>query len=244
VIDVPGMVAGGTQLGALITEAVGSGGRPVIVMDEAGLQRLARAAAATAVEPSAPRSPVARHRARVRPGAWVATAGILAALLAAAVSAVAGKDTRRTPITQTAPPAVLVEGRVALTIPAGWLAQRVVVGPGSARVQVTSPVDAEVALHVTQSPTPGETLAGAADRLKRAIDAQPPGVFVDFNPSGISAGRPAVTYREVRRAHDVRWTVLLDGSVRISIGCQSRPGTQDAVRAACEEAVRSAHALD
>ncbi|MDT5172861.1 MAG: hypothetical protein QOG37_112, partial [Mycobacterium sp.] len=102
----------------------------------------------------------------------------------------------------------------------------------------------EVALHVTQSPTPGETLAGAADRLRHAIDTEPPGVFVDFNPAGVSAGRPAVTYREVRAAHDVRWTVLLDGAVRISVGCQSRPGAQDAVREACEQAVRSAHALE
>jgi type VII secretion-associated protein (TIGR03931 family) len=147
------------------------------------------------------------------------------------------------PQAQTAPTTVLVEGRVALTVPAGWLTQRVIAGPGSARVQVTSPSDPEVALHVTQSPTPGETLAGAADRLRHAIDTEPAGVFVDFNPDGVSAGRPAVTYREVRAAHDVRWTVLLDGSVRISVGCQSRPGAWEAVRDACEQAVRSAHAL-
>ena len=67
-------------------------------------------------------------------------------------------------------------------------------------------------------------------------------MFVDFNPSGNSAGRPAVTYREVRASHQVRWTVLLDGTVRISLGCQSRPGGEDAVRDACEQAVRSAHA--
>ena len=132
---------------------------------------------------------------------------------------------------------------MALTVPANWPTQRVIAGPGSARVQVTSPSDPEVALHVTQSPTPGETLAGAADRLRRAIDAEPAGVFVDFNPAGVSAGRPAVTYREVRAAHDVRWTVLLDGPVRISVGCQSRPGAEDAVRDACDQAVRSAHAI-
>jgi type VII secretion-associated protein (TIGR03931 family) len=119
--------------------------------------------------------------------------------------------------------------------------QRVVDGPGSARVQVTSPSDPELALHVTQSSVPDETLTGTAERLKRAIDAEPAGVFVDFNPSGTSAGRPAVTYREVRAGHQVRWTVLLDGAVRISIGCQSRPGGEDAVREVCEQAVRSAH---
>jgi len=137
-----------------------------------------------------------------------------------------------------------VEGRAALVVPATWPTQRVVAGPGSARVQVTSPSDPEVALHVTQSPVPNESLSDTAERLKRAIDAEPAGVFVDFNPSGNSAGRPAVTYREVRPSHQVRWTVLVDGTVRISIGCQSRPGGEDAVRDVCEQAVRSAHAIN
>ena len=132
---------------------------------------------------------------------------------------------------------------MALTVPANWPAQRVVTGPGSARVQVTSPSDPEVALHVTQSWVAGETLSGTAERLKRAIDAEPAGVFVDFNPSGISDGRPAVTYREVRAGHQVRWTVWLDGPVRISVGCQSRPEDDNAVRGACEQAVRTAHAV-
>jgi type VII secretion-associated protein (TIGR03931 family) len=144
---------------------------------------------------------------------------------------------------EAAPPAVLVEGRVALTVPADWPTQRVIAGPGSARVQVTSPSDPEVALHVTQSPIAGETLSGTAERLKHAVDAEPAGVFVDFNPSGTSAGRPAVTYREVRAGHHVRWTVFVDGPVRISLGCQSRPAMEDAVRAVCEQAVRSAHAI-
>ncbi len=132
---------------------------------------------------------------------------------------------------------------MALTVPANWPTQRVLAGPGSARVQITSPSDPEVALHVTQTPVAGETLGNAAERLKRAIDAEPAGVFVDFNPTGSSAGRPAVTYREVRAAHQVRWSVLVDGTVRISVGCQSRPGGDDAVRQVCEQAVRTAHAV-
>ena len=131
----------------------------------------------------------------------------------------------------------------ALTVPANWPTQRLAGGPGSARVQVTSPSDPEVALHITQSSIPGETFSRTAERLKRAIDAEPPGVFVDFNPYGTSAGRQAVTYREMRAAHQVRWTVLLDGVVRISVGCQSRPSAEDAVREVCEQAVRSAHAI-
>ncbi|WP_375489565.1 type VII secretion-associated protein, partial [uncultured Mycobacterium sp.] len=132
---------------------------------------------------------------------------------------------------------------VALSVPAQWRVERVVGGPGSARVQVTSPSDPEVALHVTQSPVARQTLAAAAESLKRAIDAEPSGVFIDFSPSATSAGRPAVTYREVRPGHEIRWTVLLDGPVRISIGCQSRTAGAAAILDACEQAVRSAHAV-
>ncbi|MCV7124435.1 type VII secretion-associated protein, partial [Mycobacterium lacus] len=177
-------------------------------------------------------------RSRAGRLAWLAGAAVvLAAPAAAALGRQGGAPA------QIAPTTFLVEGRMALTVPANWPVERVVAGPGSARVQVTSPSDPEVALHVTQSPVARETLGGTAERLKRAIDAEPAGVFVDFNPAGVSAGRPAVTYREVRAAHQVRWTVLLDGAVRISVGCQSRPGGEDAVRAVCEQAVRTAHAV-
>jgi type VII secretion-associated protein (TIGR03931 family) len=164
-------------------------------------------------------------------------------VVASAVLPVGRREVAAADRVATAPTTYLTEGRVALTVPANWPAQRVVTGPGSARVRVMSPSDPEVALHLTQSPVAGETLGVAAERLKRAIDAEAAGVFVDFNPSGSTAGRPAVTYREVRAGHHVRWSVFVDGPVRISIGCQSRPGDEDAVRDACEQAVRSARAI-
>jgi type VII secretion-associated protein (TIGR03931 family) len=160
--------------------------------------------------------------------------GVLGALVSARRGAPAGSDV---------PTTFLVEGRVALEVPAEWPTQRIVAGPGSARVQVTSPSDPEVALHVTQSRVAIATLSATAESLKHAIDAEPTGVFVDFNPAGNSAGRAAVTYREVRSGHDIRWTVLVDKAVRISIGCQSRHGHDDAMRQVCDLAVRSARTL-
>jgi type VII secretion-associated protein (TIGR03931 family) len=53
-----------------------------------------------------------------------------------------------------------------------------------------------------------------------------------------------VTYREIRSGHDIRWTVWVDKAVRISIGCQSRQGHDEAVDQECTVAVRSARALD
>jgi type VII secretion-associated protein (TIGR03931 family) len=125
-------------------------------------------------------------------------------------------------------------------VPAGWPVRRVVAGPGSARLQISSPSDSEVALHVTQSRVALTGLAATAEFLRGAIDAAPTGVFVDFNPAGRAAGRPAVTYRELRSGHDVRWTVWVDHAIRISIGCQSRRGHESAVGWACDRAIRSA----
>lgn len=232
-IDGPGTVDGAPELARLIAEAVREGGHTAVLID---VTRLARLAASFTPLPDRP-----APRLRTRPVGRFAAAGTgLVLVLLALLREPASVPHREAALETTTS---LVEGRVALTIPANWPTQRVVSGPGSARVQVTSASDPEVALHLTQSAVAGETLSATAERLKRAIDAEPAGVFVDFNASGISAGRTAVTYREVRTGHDVWWTVLLDDGVRISIGCQSRPAALDAVRDACEQAVRSAHVL-
>ena len=247
-IDAPSTVAGAPGLATLIAGAVRSSGQTVVEIDDTRLSRLAQSAQSAQSaqdEPSQPQSAAGaggvRSRARMFRG--LAAAAAVLTVLSLAVSAVSAVGRHGVSPVETASTTFLVEGRVALTVPANWPTQRVVAGPGSARVQVTSPSDPEVALHITQSPVPDETLSVTADRLKRAIDLEPAGVFIDFNPSGISGGRPAVTYREVRASHQVRWTVLLDGAVRISVGCQSPPGGEDAVRDACEQAVRSAHAI-
>ncbi len=241
-IDVPGAVAGAQALATLIAGRLRRSGRPVVEIGDARLARLT--ASATCKEqdklPRLQSADAGHPRSRVRMLGGLAAA---VTVLAATVPAMAAVGHRGVPPVNTPSTTFLVEGRVALTVPADWPTQRVVTGPGSARVQVNSPSDPEVALHITQSPIPDETLSATADRLRRAIDTEPAGVFVDFNPSGVTAGRPAVTYRELRASHHVRWTVLVDGSVRISVGCQSRPGGDDAVRDVCEQAVRSARAI-
>ncbi|SOX52319.1 type VII secretion-associated protein [Mycobacterium ahvazicum] len=239
-IDLPDSVTGARELATLLAGGLRRRGQRTVRVDDARLSRLALSA--TSDVDQAPPSGVdpGRVQSRIRMFAGLAAATVV---LAATVPAIAVGGHRGVDPVAAAPTTILVEGRVALTVPANWTTQRVIAGPGSARLQVTSQSDREVALHITQSLIPDETLSTTADRLKLAIDGEPAGVFVDFNPSGFTAGRPAVTYREVRASHHVRWTVLVDGPVRISIGCQSRPGGEDAVRDVCEEAVRSAHAI-
>lgn len=237
VIDAPAAVDEADTLATLIAEALSArSGRCVVRVDDAGVRRLAAAALSQDQADDRPPAPDAARGGR----RWMVAAALVLITAVAGSSVLsrghpsAGGGTATT---------FLVEGVVALEVPAQWPVQRVTAGPGSARVQVTSPVDPQVALHVTQSRVAGETLTGTAETLKHAIDAEPAGVFVDFDPSAHSAGRPAVTYREIRPAHDIRWSVLLDRAVRISIGCQSPPGRHDAVDEVCERAVRSARAI-
>ena len=250
-IDAPSAVAGASAVATLIAAAVrdADNGHTALVVDDARLAQLAHAVRLPEDELTQPAAAAGGVGSRAWKLSGVAAAGVVLAVAAPAVAAVGRNGA---PATEAVHTTFLVEGRVALTVPANWPTQRVIGGPGSARVQVTSPSDPEVALHVTQSAVPDttqekhearEALQGTAERLRRAIDTEPAGVFVDFNPSAVSVGRSAVTYREVRAGHQVRWTVMLDGAVQISIGCQSRPGSEDAVREVCEQAVRSAHAF-
>lgn len=136
-------------------------------------------------------------------------------------------------------PVDMVEGRVTVRIPGRWAVVRVTEGPGSRRVRVSSPVDPESALHVTGSYAPEVTLAEAGAVLARAIAGQPAGVFVGLRSAAV-AGRDVLTYRENRPGRVIRWTVLLDGSTRIAVGCQSAPGREQSIAAACDDAVSSA----
>lgn len=137
-------------------------------------------------------------------------------------------------------PRTVVEGRVVVAVPQGWTVTRVTEGPGSRRLQVTSPSDPGIALHVTQAYAPETTLGQAAGMLADEIAGQPAGLFVGFRPDAQVFGRAAVVYREVRPGRFIDWTVMVAGSTRIGVGCQSTPGHEPAVAAGCEAAVRSA----
>lgn len=166
-----------------------------------------------------------------------------AAGMAAAVLVVGGLTLTAASLdARTAEPADatwLVEGRVAVEVPARWIVERITSGPGSARVQVMSPNGGSEAVHLTQSRVPQtQTLDDAATALRSALAEEPDGVFVDF-----VVGRTAITYREVRAERHVDWTVSLDGGVRIAIGCQGG-AERRGPRPWCDAAVDSAHAVD
>lgn len=231
VIDAPSGIGGAGALATMIQRRLPPGVRAIVLDDLPPPSPVAETPA------KGQNDPPARAGRRRWPAPAVAAAGVLVSALVVHHDAV--------PDTAT-PTTYLVEGRVAVQVPAQWLPRRVTGGPGSARVEVVSPADPQLILHVTQAPAAGDTLADIAEPLQRALrlaETETPGVFVEFDPQGHSAGRPAVTYREIRPGHQIDWSVLVDGAVRIGIGCQDGPGGAGVLHPVCEQAVRSAHAV-
>jgi len=237
VIDVPDGVPEATALAVELTRRLRKRGAAVTSLDDDGVRREVLASRRNLLGP--PVSAAAPRRARARKPRVAMLAGTLAviAALAGATLNPGGDALGRDDVTW------VVEGRVAAELPADWPVERVASGPGSARVQVLSPNDPHVAIHVTQARVRvEETLQQTAEALKSALDEQPRGLFADFNPDDRSAGRAAVTYRELRVAVGVDWVVTLDRGVRIAIGCQHAVDQPDP-DPACGRAVRTAHVV-
>jgi type VII secretion-associated protein (TIGR03931 family) len=230
IIDAPPTIPGADVLHAIIGDRLTAHRVRVRAVTDAHL----RSAATTWVR--LPKETAGATR-RLRGPALLATT-VLAAGLAAGTSVLWPPDhperRRATPVS------ALIEGRVVMDVPADWTVQRVTGGPGSARVQVMSPTDRDAILHLTQSQAPAVDLVATASALRRAVDSEAAGTFIDFNPTDTRAGRPAVTYRELRPGREILWVVLVDDDVRISIGCQQAPGRGESMATACDNAVRSA----
>jgi type VII secretion-associated protein (TIGR03931 family) len=239
-VDAPESVFGAGLLGSSVCDRLRGVGVPVRIADDgwilrAGAAQRSRIHAQSAVSTGG--AGWRRHRKTLAVLVGVASTVVLCG----GVAAVHDNSSDRV---GDMPMTLLVEGRIGLMVPATWTAQRITSGPGSARVQVVSPTDGDVALHITQSVlAQPSNLAKTADTLLAALAQSADGAFVDFNPSDRRADRDAVTYREIRPERNIAWAVVVDGTARIAIGCQSRPRREHLVREACDRAIRSAHAI-
>jgi type VII secretion-associated protein (TIGR03931 family) len=229
-LDAPVGVPGADALATLIADRLQVAHRAVHLIDD---RQLFSAAVDLMNRPGEPPAQPRRSHRRL-----LVAAAAVATLTAGGAWAGTRQDDPVEPVRMMA----LVEGHVTMQIPSDWAVRRITTGPGSARVEAISPHDGEAALHLTQAAVSDDSLATAAATLRRAMDAEPVGIFVDFHPADERAGRPAITYREIRPGHEIRWAVVLDGNVRIGIGCQSGAASAD-LTAACDEAVRSAHEI-
>jgi type VII secretion-associated protein (TIGR03931 family) len=237
-VDAPDGVEGAGPLAVAIADRLRANGVDATIADRDWVRRCVEACVSSD-EPGdddARPSPERSGRAVAVLAGTLLSAAVLCSGLAARYNA--------PPVAAHRPMTLLVEGRVGVMVPARWEVQRVTSGPGSARVQVVSPDDATIALHVTQSSlAPAQSHEQLAEALRRALGQEPDGVFVDFNPSDSRADHPVMTYREIRPDRHIAWFVLIDQSLRIAVGCQSAPGHEEAVREVCDQVIRSAHAV-
>lgn len=226
-LDVPAGVAAPAP--SLIA-ALRSAAIPIGYSDSRQLQN---AAAHSGPDPPDPPVTAARRRRRL---SAVPAGAVLSAVILGGAWWPGGPSTGETSTV------LLVEGRAAVRVPAAWTVEHITSGPGSARVRVAAP-GGSPALHITQADAEVTTsVEQLFESLRRALRAEPPGVFVDFDPDGDVGGRPAVTYREVRADSETFWAVVADGALRIAVGCQSALGRRASVWDACVRAVESAHA--
>ncbi len=237
-LDGPVGVEGAAPLVAAVADRLRAKGIAVTIADRDWARRVV----------DAPPSREGVHSAQTRPVSYRgrnATAVLVGTLFSAAALCggfAARQDVPRSDV--NLPMTLLVEGRVGVMVPAQWVVERVTSGPGSERVQVVSPTDADIAVHVTQSTLPPHPSHDqVAESLRSALSDEPTGVFVDFNPADRRAGQSVVTYQEIRADRHIAWAVLVDESLRIAIGCQSAPGREATVREVCDQAIRSAHAV-
>ena len=230
-IDVP---EGLGPMGAHLTRVLRDAGIVATILDDRALARAAHVQyRETQAEAPAARRWVPRPRI-----VGLAAAGLTVAALSTAAVLPGADPVRDDPATW------LVEGRIAVEVPAHWTVERVMSGPGSARLQVVSSTDPTEAIHVTQSVLPTEQdLDATAETLRAALAAEPDGVFVDFAAPASRAGRAVVSYRELRVDRHLDWTVLVDGEVRIAVGCEARP-ERPGPRRECDRAIRSAHRVN
>ena len=234
-LDAPAGVPGAGALAAQIAERLKAVNRAVHRVGDR--QLLSAAAVVMEFDEAQPIAQPRRTHRRLLNCAAAATAAAIAAVgLWTGAGGGAAVDTAAVATT------ALVEGHVTMQIPADWAIRRIMMGPGSARVEAISPGDAEMVLHLTQASVRDDSLVAAAATLRRAIDAEPAGIFIDFHPTDERAGRAAITYREIRPGHEIRWAVVVDGNMRIGIGCQTGAASDD-VTTACKDAVRSAHQI-
>lgn len=222
-IDVPEGIAAAPELASELVRRLRHRGVDVVRADDTAV------AAAARDLPDVPAQP----RRSWRPAAPLVLAAAAVCALGTAAALQSGPEPR--PATRW-----VVEGLVTVEVPAEWAVERVTEGPGSARVQVVSPDEPRVVIHLTYARVPGhESLGQTAEVLRTAIGAESEGRFVDFDAELSRAGRTGVGYRERRRDSTVDWMVVLDGGVRIAVGCE-RAQRADGWPQACEHAVATA----
>lgn len=174
---------------------------------------------------------------------WTAVAAVVAVAIAvtAVVIGVVGK--RDDPVPASEQVAV---GRTTLTVPGQWRRSEQATpsgasaDPGTTRTVFVDPDDGRRLILVQTRVRDDSTQASVAASLRNRLGQRGDDVVTEFSPSTRFAGRDVISYREAPASGSaIRWYVLVDHALQVSIGCQ--PGTgAEPVDVECEQAVRTA----
>ncbi|NDK89089.1 type VII secretion-associated protein [Gordonia desulfuricans] len=136
-------------------------------------------------------------------------------------------------------------GRTTLTVPGDWHrsdppAPSGTAGPGSQTRTVFAAGDDGSRILLVQSPVrAGSTPASVATSLHNRIRQRGDDVVTEFSPSTRYAGRDVISYREAPvSGAPIRWYVLVDDDLQVSVGCQGGTGAET-IDGPCTEAVAS-----
>lgn len=128
-------------------------------------------------------------------------------------------------------------GRITLQIPAGW--RRAAATSPATRVDFSPDSGARQRITIAQQTV--ATDAGyddiAADLTSQTRN-KPQGTVSEIRRDVVFAGRPGIAYEErPLDGSEVRWHVLVERGVQVSVGCQYMAGRWNEVSTACEQAV-------
>ncbi|MBF6167363.1 type VII secretion-associated protein [Streptomyces gardneri] len=112
-------------------------------------------------------------------------------------------------------------GRIRFRVPPGW---RVAPAPESARARVdlVPETGARQRITVMQTPlTAGSGYEQVAAKLEVQMAQRPPGVLTDLERDVVFGSRSSLAYSEhPEDGSTVRWHVLLESGIQVSVGCQ------------------------
>jgi type VII secretion-associated protein (TIGR03931 family) len=152
---------------------------------------------------------------------------------------------RRTsaPTTTTAPAARLEVGGIRVTLPSGWKERTPAASSSSgARVELVPAGGADRRILIMQNAVrEGAGYDEVAATLAAKIEQRGrPELFGELERDVVFGGRPGIAYSEFPdESSVVRWHVLVERDLQVSVGCQFLAEEWESIESVCEEVVRS-----
>ncbi|GAB2689286.1 type VII secretion-associated protein [Nocardia thraciensis] len=144
--------------------------------------------------------------------------------------------TRQASAEPTARPTPQTFGRVQTPIPGGWH----IATQTDNRVDLSPDSGARQRITLTQKDlAPGSSVDEVARALQAQIQRRPAGTVTDLRRDTAFGGRPGLSYEEFPSdGTTVRWQVIVDSGLQVSIGCQYPSDAWQPMAAPCEQLVR------